>query len=87
MKAKMRQWGTLPKEHLDQFNRNFAPHGLSLSAMEMLMIAMVWALVGVLLVNTQHQALPWLVPLGWLVMLLGVVGIVVSLLASTHEED
>ena len=88
LKAKVRQWGLHSKRHLDQFNQRFAQHsGLSVSAAEMLMIAMVWALIGVMLVNAQWTLLPWLTLLGWLGILVGMLGIVASLLASIHEKD
>lgn len=88
IKAKMREWGHRPKKYLDQFNQEFAPHnGLSVSAAEMLAISMVWALVGVILVNTEFTLLPWLIPLGWLGIVVGSLGIAASLLASIHENN
>lgn len=70
---------------LDNLNQNL-PEDQQLDPKGLLLIAMVWAVCGMILVNSNFTTIPWLQPMGWVAMIMGAASMVASLLLSTDEK-
>lgn len=70
---------------LDNLNQNL-PEDQQIDSKGLLLIAMVWAVGGMILVNSNFTTIPWLQPMGWVAMIMGAVSMVASLLLSTGEK-
>ncbi|SER39197.1 hypothetical protein SAMN02982919_02333 [Giesbergeria anulus] len=73
------------KISLENLNQNL-PEDQQINSNGLLLIAMVWALFGVMLVNSNSTTIPWLQPLGWVTMIMGALSMVASLLLSMDEK-
>lgn len=73
------------KISLENLNQNL-PEDQQINSNGLLLIAMVWALFGVMLMNSNSTTIPWLQPLGWVTMIMGALSMVASLLLSMDEK-
>ena len=73
------------KISLDNLNQNL-PEDQQITPKVMMFIAMIWAVAGAILVNSKFTAIPWVPPLGWVVMIMGALAMIASLLLSMDEK-
>lgn len=50
-----------------------------------LAISLIWVIAGVLLVNLEIKAVPWISPLGWVLMIVGCINLM-GVLALLHQR-
>lgn len=73
------------KVSLENLNQNL-PEDQQITPKGMMFIAMIWAVAGVILINSKFTAIPWFQPLGWMVMIMGALAMIASLLLSMDEK-
>ena len=75
----------LPEQTMKNFNQDFAHLGEKLTGPRFMAIGMVWALVGVLIVNLEVKMLAWISPLGWFFIALGALSMGMAAVAL-HQQ-
>lgn len=67
----------IPEKCLKSFNKDF-DFGEAATPGEAIVFGALWVAIGVILIEANLKAVPWTVPLGWIMMICGAITSVVG---------
>lgn len=87
LKEKFNQIRNIDLEELvEDHSRDMMGGQGRITSSQLLSISLIWILVGVVIVNLEIKAIAWISPLGWVVMLMGIISLIVAKGLAKQEK-
>lgn len=81
------KWSEIPKKSLEDFNQKMDfPPGQEFTVQNQMISGIVWVLMGLVLINLEIKAMPWVSILGWLLTSVGLVTMAAAWVLICQED-